>query len=68
VLLSDCLRTAGADPATALQGIDRLHVLCPAPGQEPARAAAALARAGGGISRPVAALADVAPALRHLLS
>jgi hypothetical protein len=30
VLLSDCLRTAGADPATALAGIDRLHVLCPA--------------------------------------
>jgi magnesium chelatase subunit D len=29
VLLSDCLRTAGADPATALSGIDRLHVLCP---------------------------------------
>ena len=30
LLLSDCLRTAGADPATALAGIDRLHVLCPA--------------------------------------
>ena len=68
VLLSDCLRTAGADPAAALRGIDRLHVLCPAPGQEPERAAAALARAGGGISRPVGRLADVAPALQHLLS
>ncbi|HEY7016566.1 MAG TPA: MoxR family ATPase [Streptosporangiaceae bacterium] len=68
VLLSDCLRTAGSDPAAALQGIDRLHVLCPADGPEPQRAAAALARAGGGISRPVAALADVTPALRHLLS
>jgi len=78
VLLSDCLRTAGADPATALAGIDRLHVLCPAgdgsdsaadgtgdggPGQ-----AAALARAGGGISQPVRTLADVAPALQHLLA
>jgi gas vesicle protein GvpN len=70
VLLSDCLRTAGADPATALGGIDRLQVLCPvpAPRAEPELAAAALARAGGGISRPVAVLADVTPALHHLLS
>jgi magnesium chelatase subunit D len=71
VLLSDCLRTAGEDPATALRGIDRLHVLCPAPGEELATApepAAALARAGGGISQPVGRLADVGPALRRLLS
>jgi magnesium chelatase subunit D len=69
VLLSDCLRTAGADPAGALSGIDRLHVLCPGgePGRPPA-AAAALARAGGGISQQVAGLADVAPALQRLLS
>jgi magnesium chelatase subunit D len=71
VLLSDCLRTAGEDPATALRGIDRLHVLCPAPGEGLATApepAAALARAGGGISQPVGRLADVGPALRRLLS
>jgi magnesium chelatase subunit D len=68
VLLSDCLRTAGADPAGALQGIDRLHVLCPVPAPESELAAAALARAGGGISQPVARLADVAPALGRLLS
>jgi hypothetical protein len=69
VLLSDCLRTAGADPAGALGGIDRLHVLCPVPGNtEPELAAAALARSGHGISRPVRRLADVAPALHHLLS
>jgi magnesium chelatase subunit D len=71
VLLSDCLRTAGADPAGALGGIDRLHVLCPvpaAPAAEPELAAAALARSGHGISRPVRRLADVAPALHHLLS
>jgi len=97
VLLSDCLRTAGADPATALAGIDRLHVLCPAaedrppggggpgrgrgggPGPAPGLAtrpgtaatagpAAALARAGGGISQPVRTLADVAPALQRLLA
>jgi Mg-chelatase subunit ChlD len=68
VLLSDCLRTAGADPAAALQGIDRLHVLCPVPVPESERTAAALARAGGGISQPVGSLADVAPALHRLLS
>jgi magnesium chelatase subunit D len=65
VLLSDCLRTAGADPATALSGIDRLHVLCPADEDRPA---AALARAGAGISQPVRTLADVAPALQRLLA
>jgi magnesium chelatase subunit D len=65
ILLSDCLRTAGADPGEALRGIDRLHVLCP--GADPGPAAA-LARAGGGISQPVGRLADVAPALRRLLS
>jgi magnesium chelatase subunit D len=68
VLLSDCLRTAGTDPAGALAGIDRLHVLCPVPAPESERAAAALARAGAGISRPVGTLADVAPALHRLLS
>ena len=69
VLLSDCLRTAGGDPAGALGGIDRLHVLCPGDGSGPeAGPAAALARAGGGISQPVGSLADVAPALARLLS
>ena len=69
VLLSDCLRTAGADPASALAGIDRLHVLCPggASGQA-AGPAAALARAGGGLSQPVSKLADVAPGLHRLLA
>ena len=65
ILLSDCLRTAGADPAAALGGIDRLHVLCPGADTGPADA---LARAGGGISQPVGRLADVAPALRRLIS
>jgi magnesium chelatase subunit D len=69
VLLSDCQRTAGADPATALSGIGRLHVLCPAgePGLDQAPAAA-LARAGGGISQQVAGLADIGPALRRVLA
>ena len=70
MLLSDCLRTAGDDPAAALGGIDRLHVLCPAPGPDrrparppprwPGRAAGSACRCGR--------LADVAPALRRLLA
>jgi gas vesicle protein GvpN len=73
VLLSDCVSTAGRDPAAALAGIDRLDVLYPAPaGQEPdpdsAAAAERLARLGGGICRPVRTLADIPAALTLLLS
>jgi magnesium chelatase subunit D len=68
ILLSDCLRTAGGDPAAALAGIDRLHVLCPLPTAESEQAAAALARRGGGISQPVRSLSQVAPALTRALS
>jgi len=68
VLLSDCLPTAGGDPALALAGISRLHVLCPLPTAEAERAAAALARKGGGLSQPVRGLTDVAPALTRVLS
>jgi magnesium chelatase subunit D len=68
VLLSDCLPTAGGDPALALAGISKLHVLCPLPTQESELAAADLARRGGGLSQPLRRLADVAPALTHVLS
>jgi magnesium chelatase subunit D len=68
VLLSDCLPTAGGDPALALTGIGRLHVLCPRPTEEAERAAADLARRGGGVSQPVRRLTDVAPALTRVLS
>jgi hypothetical protein len=68
VLLSDCLPTAGGDPALALTGISRLHVLCPLASAEAEHAAAALARRGGGLSQPVRTLADVAPALTRVLS
>jgi magnesium chelatase subunit D len=67
VLLSDCLPTAGGDPALALAGISRLHVLCPLPTAESELAAAALARRGGGLSQPLRRLADVAPALTRAL-
>ena len=68
LLLSDCLRTAGGDPARALTGISRLHVLCPLPTAESERAATALARRGHGLSQPVRTLADVGPALTRVLS
>jgi magnesium chelatase subunit D len=72
ILLSDCLRTAGSDPAAALRGIDRLDVLCPLPaGTEPdpqsVAAAERLARLGGGISQPVRSLRDIPAALTRLL-
>ena len=68
VLLSDCMPTAGGDPALALAGIGRLHVLCPLPTPEAEQAAAALARRGGGVSQPVRKLTEVAPALTRVLS
>jgi magnesium chelatase subunit D len=68
ILLSDCLRTVGGDPAAALAGIDRLHVLCPLPTAESEQAATALARSGGGISQPIRRLSQVAPALTRALS
>ena len=68
VLLSDCLPTAGPNPALALRGIGTLHVLCPRPTTDAERAAAALARRGGGLCQPVRGLADVAPALTRVLS
>jgi gas vesicle protein GvpN len=68
VLLSDCLPTAGGDPALAVGGIGRLHVLCPLPTADAERAAADLARRGGGVSQPVRRLTDVAPALTRVLS
>ena len=68
VLLSDCLPTAGPDPALALGGISTLHVLCPRPTAAAERAATALARRGGGLCQPVRGLDDVAPALTRVLS
>ncbi|MGD9529205.1 MAG: VWA domain-containing protein, partial [Pseudonocardia sp.] len=68
VLLSDCLHTAGDDPAEALAGIDRLHVLVPLPSPEAALAAAALAARGGGTVQEVRRLAEVGPALTRILA
>ena len=73
ILLSDCLRTAGSDPAAALAGIDKLDVLYPLPaGAEPDpqsfASAERLARLGGGVSQPVRTLRDIPAALTLLLS
>jgi len=73
VLLSDCVSTAGGDPAEALAGLDRLDVLCPLPaGREPdpesLAGAERLARLGGGLCRPVRTLADIPSALTLLLA
>jgi MoxR-like ATPase/Mg-chelatase subunit ChlD len=68
VLLSDCLHTTGAEPSSALAGIDRLHVLCPLPSEDALVAARELAARGGGVSRPVRRLADIGPALSLLLA
>jgi magnesium chelatase subunit D len=67
VLLSDCLHTAGADPTTALGGIDRLHVLVPLGGADAEAAAAALAARRGGRAQTVRRLAEVGPALTRVL-
>lgn len=72
VLLSDCRHTVGGDPAEALAGIDRLHVLCPLPGDRPPdpeaeTLAAALARRGGGLARPVRLLSDIPASLTAML-
>ena len=53
LLLSDCLPTTGGDPAQALGGISRLHVLCPLASAGSELAAATLARRGGGMSLPL---------------
>jgi hypothetical protein len=68
VLLSDCLHTAGDEPAEALGGIDRLHVLVPLGGAEAEAAASALAARGGGRVQTVRRLAEVAPALTRILA
>jgi magnesium chelatase subunit D len=68
VLLSDCIRTAGDDPTTALGGIDRLQVLVPLGGAEAEVAAATLAARRGGQAQTVRRLAEVGPALTRVLA
>ncbi|MDN5858403.1 MAG: VWA domain-containing protein [Pseudonocardia sp.] len=68
VLLSDCLHTSGGEPAEALGGIDRLHVLVPLGGAEAEAAAGALAARAGGRAQTVRRLAEIGPALTRILA
>jgi len=68
VLLSDCIHTAGDDPASALGGIDRLQVLVPLGGADAEAAAAALAARRGGLAQTVRRLTEVGPALTRVLA
>ncbi|MQA84851.1 MAG: AAA domain-containing protein [Streptosporangiales bacterium] len=68
VLLSDCLHTVGDEPAAALGGVDRVHVLCPGSTADSRQAAAELARRAGGGWHPVSRVLDIGPALTRLLS
>ncbi|NMH76656.1 AAA domain-containing protein [Pseudonocardia xinjiangensis] len=68
VLLSDCRHTVGGEPAAALAGIDRLHVLVPLGGAEAEAAAAGLAARTAGRAQTVRRLADVGPALTRILT
>lgn len=68
ILLSDCVHTTGAEPATALDGIDRLHVVCPLPTEQSTQVAGGLARRTGGRYEPVLRLGEIAPALSRILA
>jgi hypothetical protein len=61
------LRTTGDAPASALAGIDRLHVLCALPTPEAGMAARALAARSGATAQLVMTLSDVGPALTWML-
>jgi magnesium chelatase subunit D len=67
LLLSDCLHTSGDEPATALAGIDRLHVLVPVGGVEAEAAATGLVGRLGGTTGVVRRPADIGPALTRVL-
>ena len=56
ILLSDCIATAGGDPAAALSGIDRLQVLLPLPTAESIAAGVALARGRPAAIKPAGQL------------
>jgi magnesium chelatase subunit D len=67
LLLSDCLRTAGADPLPAAGIFDALDVLGPSRDEDAVRAGRALARRGGGRFLPATTLDELARALQATL-
>ncbi len=67
ILLSDGKATEGADPNLALNGIDRLHVLCPTDDAEAIQVTSALARRGRGRSQVATSVIAVPRAVMALL-
>jgi len=67
VLLSDCVATEGADPTTALRGIDKLHVILPGEDPDSLAAARRLAGPSGGRVTVAATLQAVATAISRTL-
>jgi von Willebrand factor type A domain len=68
ILLSDAIATEGADPVTALRGVDRLHVLGTSDEAESVEAGRLLARRGGGSYRTCTSVVDLPAALSALLA
>lgn len=68
ILLSDAIATEGADPVTALKGVDRLHVLGTSDEPESVEAGKLLALRGGGRYRTCTSIVDLPAALNLLLS
>ena len=66
--MSDCLHTAGADPLSSLQGIDRLHVLGTTLDPDSLAAGRALARRGNGRHTLALHPHEVAQAMSSLLA
>jgi hypothetical protein len=67
IVMSDCLVTAGADPLTALAGIDRVHVLATSAEPEAVERCRDLARRAGGRYLPATTFAEVAAGLAAVL-
>ena len=68
LLLSDCLRTTGADPLPAAAALDRLHVLGTSRAPDALAAGTALARRANGRWLPATSVAELAGSLQTALA
>lgn len=68
LVLSDCVATTGPAPATALAGLDRVHVLSPSREAGAVTAGRQLARRGHGRFEDVTDVGRIAAALNRVLS
>ncbi|WP_051324603.1 vWA domain-containing protein [Candidatus Solirubrobacter pratensis] len=67
IMLGDCRATAGADPLTALAGLDRVDVLGTSPDEDAVRAGRALAARGRGRFLAATRYAELRSALATIL-